>query len=54
MTVAELIRELETFQPDSELLVAIVDAENDWRDAKPGIVYWDADAHKVIVEAKSV
>jgi hypothetical protein len=54
MTAAELIRELETFQPDSEVLVAIVDTEKDWRDAKPGVVYWDADAKKVIIEGQDV
>jgi hypothetical protein len=56
VTVAELIRELETFQPDSEVLLALLNggAVNDWNSGRPGVVYWDADAKKVIVEAESV
>jgi len=51
MTAAELIRELGTFQPDSEVLVAI-GSPIDWQSAIPGVVYWDTDARKVIIEAE--
>ena len=55
MTAAELIRELEAFQPDSEVLLAIVTGgPNHWNTGQPGVVYWDADAKKVIVEAEGV
>jgi hypothetical protein len=54
MTAGELIRELETFDADSEILVAITDGRGDWQNGRPGVVYWDADAHKVIVEAEDV
>jgi hypothetical protein len=50
MTVAELIRELDTFQPDSTVLMAIAQGAGDWRTATPAVLYWDTDAHKVIVE----
>jgi hypothetical protein len=51
-TVSELIRELQTFQPDSEVLVAVVDVHGDWQSARPGTVYWDADARMVVVEGE--
>jgi hypothetical protein len=54
MTAAELIRELETYDPDSEVLVATTDGLGGWQNGRPGVVYWDADAKKVIVEAESV
>ncbi len=53
MTVGQLIRELETYQLDSEVLVAIVVCPNDWATARPATVYWDADARMVVIEGET-
>lgn len=51
MTIATLIRHLQEFLPTSDVLVRVPSLEDGkWAGAPVGVVYWDADARKVIIE----